>query len=144
MAVGPLGQVHISVRDVDRSVEFYRDVLGMEFLFRVPGQPMAFFASGDVRLYLGTPERPEFTSKCVLYFRVDDIDAEYERLTEAGDRLPGQPARGAPGRGRRTVDGVPGRPGRAPDRPDAAALGPPHGFVLVARRRDPVWPGPPR
>jgi len=84
MAVGPLGQVHISVRDVDRSVEFYRDVLGMEFLFRVPGQPMAFFASGDVRLYLGTPERPEFASKCVLYFRVDDVDAEHKRLTEAG------------------------------------------------------------
>jgi catechol 2,3-dioxygenase-like lactoylglutathione lyase family enzyme len=84
MAVGPLGQVHISVRDVDRSVEFYRDVLGMDFMFRVPNQPMAFFASGDVRLYLGTPERPEFTSKCVLYFRVDDIDAEYKRLINAG------------------------------------------------------------
>jgi catechol 2,3-dioxygenase-like lactoylglutathione lyase family enzyme len=84
MTVGPLGQVHISVRDVDRSVEFYRDVLGMDFLFRVPGQPMAFFQSGDVRLYLGTPERPEFTSKCVLYFRVDDIDAEYARLEAAG------------------------------------------------------------
>ena len=84
MAVGPLGQVHISVRDVDRSVEFYRDVLGMDFMFRVPGQPMAFFASGDVRLYLGVPESPEFKSKCVLYFRVDDVDAEYARLTEAG------------------------------------------------------------
>jgi catechol 2,3-dioxygenase-like lactoylglutathione lyase family enzyme len=84
MAVGPLGQVHISVRDVDRAVEFYRDVLGMDFLFRVPGQPMAFFASGDVRLYLGTPERPEFASKCVLYFRVDDLDAEYARLGGLG------------------------------------------------------------
>jgi predicted enzyme related to lactoylglutathione lyase len=84
MAVGPLGQVHISVRDVDRSVEFYRDVLGMDFLFRVPHQPMAFFASGEVRLYLGTPERPEFISRCVLYFRVDDIDAEHKRLTQAG------------------------------------------------------------
>lgn len=84
MAVGPLGQVHISVRDVDRSVEFYRDVLGMDFQFRVPGQPMAFFRSGDVRLYLGTPEIPEFTSRCVLYFHVDDLDAEYERLGAAG------------------------------------------------------------
>jgi catechol 2,3-dioxygenase-like lactoylglutathione lyase family enzyme len=84
MAVGPLGQVHISVRDVDSSVEFYRDVLGMDFMFRVPGQPMAFFKSGDVRLYLGTPERPEFRSKCVLYFRVDDIDAEVVRLEAAG------------------------------------------------------------
>jgi catechol 2,3-dioxygenase-like lactoylglutathione lyase family enzyme len=84
MPVGALGQVHISVRDVDRSVEFYRDVLGMDFLFRVPGQPMAFFQSGDVRLYLGTPERPEFTSKCVLYFNVDDLDAESARLGGLG------------------------------------------------------------
>ena len=84
MALGDLGQIHISVRDLDRSIEFYRDVLGIPFLFRVPGQPMAFFQAGDVRLYLGTPERPEFTSKCVLYFRVDDIDAEYKRLTDAG------------------------------------------------------------
>lgn len=84
MAVGALGQVHISVRDLDRSIEFYRDVLGITFLFQVPGQPMAFFQAGDVRLYLGTPESPEFASKCVLYFRVDDLDAEYKRLGGAG------------------------------------------------------------
>jgi predicted enzyme related to lactoylglutathione lyase len=84
MALGPVGQIHISVRDVDRSVAFYRDVLGIQFLFQVPGQPMAFFQSGDVRLYLGVPERAEFTSKCVLYFTVDDIDAEYARLVDAG------------------------------------------------------------
>ena len=84
MALGSLGQVHISVTDVDRSVRFYRDVLGLTHLFTVEGQPMAFFASGDVRLYLGVPSSPEFTSRCVLYFRVDDIDAEYERLAGAG------------------------------------------------------------
>jgi predicted enzyme related to lactoylglutathione lyase len=79
MALGPLGQIHISVTDVGRSVAFYRDVLGIEHLFTVPGQPMAFFASGDVRLYLGIPEA-DFVSRCVLYFRVDDIDAETKRL----------------------------------------------------------------
>jgi catechol 2,3-dioxygenase-like lactoylglutathione lyase family enzyme len=84
MAVGPVGQIHISVRDVDRSVAFYRDVLGIPFLFQVPGQPMAFFQSGEVRLYLGVPEDPAFTSKVVLYFRVDDIDAEVARLTDLG------------------------------------------------------------
>ena len=84
MAVGPLGQIHISVTDLDRSVAFYRDTLGIPLLFRVPGQPMAFLASGAVRLYLGVPESPEFASKCVLYFTVDDIDAEYARLAAAG------------------------------------------------------------
>ena len=80
MAVGSLGQVHVSVTDLDRSVAFYRDVLGVPLQFVVPGQPMAFFASGDVRLYLGVPESPEFHSRCVLYFWVADLDAEVERL----------------------------------------------------------------
>ena len=84
MAVGPVGQIHITVRDVDRSVAFYRDVLGVPFLFQVPGQPMAFFQSGDVRLYLGVPEDPSFASRVVVYFRVDDLDAEYGRLTDLG------------------------------------------------------------
>jgi predicted enzyme related to lactoylglutathione lyase len=84
VALGPLGQIHISVTDVDRSVAFYRDVLGISHLFTVSGQPMAFFASGDVRLYLGVPESAEFTSRCVLYFRVDDLDGEVARLKDLG------------------------------------------------------------
>jgi len=91
MALGPLGQVHISVADVDRAVAFYRDVLGMPHLFTVSGQPMAFFASGGVRLYLGRPESEEFTSRCVLYFTVDDIDAEFARLTDLGLAFDGRP-----------------------------------------------------
>lgn len=39
-----IGQIHISVTDIDRAVSFYRDTLGMQFLFQVPGQPMAFFS----------------------------------------------------------------------------------------------------
>jgi predicted enzyme related to lactoylglutathione lyase len=84
MALGPVGQIHISVTDLDRSVEFYRDVLGIPLMFVVPGQPMAFFASGEVRLYLGVPEKEEFRSKSVLYFHVEDIDAEHERLSGLG------------------------------------------------------------
>jgi predicted enzyme related to lactoylglutathione lyase len=84
MAVGALGQIHVSVSDVERSVAFYRDVLGVPHLFTVPGQPMAFFSSGGVRLYLGVPEDKDFTSRCVLYFNVEDLDAEVDRLTRAG------------------------------------------------------------
>ena len=92
MALGPVGQIHISVTDIDTSVAFYRDVLGIPLLFQVPGMPMAFFASGDVRLYLGVPERPEFRSRSVLYFTVTDIDVEYERLRdEHGLSFTGEP-----------------------------------------------------
>jgi len=84
VALGNLGQIHISVTDVERSEQFYRDVLGLDHLFSVPGQPMAFFASGGVRLYLGVPESDEYRSRCVLYFTVDDIDAEVSRLSHLG------------------------------------------------------------
>ena len=91
MAVGPVGQIHISVTDLDRSVAFYRDVLDIPMLFRVPGRPMAFFQSGAVRLYLGVPESEAFRSKVVVYFTVDDIDAECARLAAAGVQLAGPP-----------------------------------------------------
>jgi catechol 2,3-dioxygenase-like lactoylglutathione lyase family enzyme len=84
MAIGALGQVHVSVTDVERSVAFYRDVLGIPYLFTVPGQPMAFLRSGAVRIYLGVPEHKAYTSRCVLYFDVDDLDAEVGRLAQAG------------------------------------------------------------
>jgi len=91
MALGPLAQIHISVTDIDRSVAFYRDVLQIPLLFQVAGQPMAFFASGDVRLYLGVPEAEAFASRCTLYFLVDDIDAEHARLVAAGVPRTGDP-----------------------------------------------------
>ena len=91
MAVGPLAQVHISVTDLDRSVSFYRDTLGIPLLFLVPGQPMAFLDSGQVRLYLGVPERPEFRTKVLVYFRVEDIEAEQARLAGLGCEFAGRP-----------------------------------------------------
>ncbi|MDE2729709.1 MAG: VOC family protein, partial [Gemmatimonadota bacterium] len=36
-----IGQVSVTVTDLDRAVSFYRDQLGMRFLFQVPN--MAFF-----------------------------------------------------------------------------------------------------
>ena len=91
MALGALGQVHISVTDVEASVAFYRDVLGMTHLFTVPGQAMAFFQSGEVRLYLGVPTSPEYASRCVLYFTVEDLDAEVARLEGAGVAMRDRP-----------------------------------------------------
>ncbi len=82
--LGKIGQIHVSVADVDRAVAFYRDVLGLPFLFQVPGQPMAFFDCGGVRLYLGVPESEEYRSRGMLYFSVDDLDEAYETLRGRG------------------------------------------------------------
>ena len=82
--IAGIGQIHISVSDIDRAIGFYRDVLGLKFLFRVEGQPMAFFDCGGVRLYLGVPSDPKYKANSFLYYRVGDIDAACKRLTSAG------------------------------------------------------------
>lgn len=79
-----IGQIHVSVTDVDRAVAFYRDVLGIPFLFQVPGQPMAFFDCDGVRLYLGVPESEVFRARGVLYFTVRDIDEAHRELSSRG------------------------------------------------------------
>lgn len=83
-ALDSIGQIHITVSDIDRTVAFYRDVLGMKLLFQVPGQPMAFFDCGGVRLYFGKPESPDFRSNPVMYYRVDDLQAAVATLQERG------------------------------------------------------------
>ena len=79
-----IGQIHVSVTDVDRAVAFYRDVLGVPFLFRVQGQPMAFFDCDGVRLYLGVPESEAYRARGMIYFEVDDVDEAYTALEERG------------------------------------------------------------
>ena len=83
-AIQGIGQIHISVDDIDRAVAFYRDILGLKFLFQPPGQPMAFFDCGGVRLYLGVPSDPKYKANSFLYYRVGDIDAAYRRLKAKG------------------------------------------------------------
>src|SRR5262245_3049668 len=82
--LGQIGQIHLSVSDVDRAVAFYRDVLGVSFLFRVPKQPMAFFDCAGVRLYLGEPESEEYRTRGMVYFAVPDVDEAYATLSERG------------------------------------------------------------
>jgi catechol 2,3-dioxygenase-like lactoylglutathione lyase family enzyme len=84
LGAGRIGQIHVSVADIDASVAFYRDKLGLRLLFQVPGQPMAFFDCDGVRLYLGRPESPDFTSHPVVYFAVDDVQAAHAELTARG------------------------------------------------------------
>jgi catechol 2,3-dioxygenase-like lactoylglutathione lyase family enzyme len=86
-----IGQIHISVSDIERATKFYRDTLGIPFLFQVPGQPMAFFDCDGVRLYLGKPETQEFRSNAVVYFKVADIDDAYTALLDRAVRFVDEP-----------------------------------------------------
>jgi len=87
--LGPIGQVLIPVSDVDRASAFYRDVLGIPYLFGFPG--MAFLDADGVRLYLASPEEEGFAGRSTLYFRVDDILAAVAELEGRGVAFSGRP-----------------------------------------------------
>ena len=55
MDVTALGQVALTVSNVARSTAFYRDVVGLRFLFAA-GPSLAFLDLGNVRLMLSAPE----------------------------------------------------------------------------------------
>lgn len=89
--LGRIAQIHVSVSDLDRSVAFYRDVLGLPHLFTVPGQPMAFLDAGGVRLYLGVPEDKGFRSRPLIYFAVDGLEETYDAVVARGAEALGPP-----------------------------------------------------
>ncbi len=76
-----VGQIAVTVEDVERATAFYRDVLGLPFLFDAPG--LAFFDLGGTRLMLSLPEGVG-PSSSLLYFRTADIQASYETLLSHG------------------------------------------------------------
>jgi methylmalonyl-CoA/ethylmalonyl-CoA epimerase len=82
-----IGQIAMTMRDLPRAVAFYREVLGLRFLFEAP-PAMAFFDCGGVRLMLSVPEASgevagmQFAS--ILYFPVPDIEAAASALTARG------------------------------------------------------------
>lgn len=78
LALSTIGQIAVTVRDLPRAIAFYRDILGVPFLFEAPG--MAFFQAGDTRLMFGLPENDEQNFSSILYFKVDDINGTYQHL----------------------------------------------------------------
>ena len=89
-SLGPLAQVAVTFRDLPGAVAFYRDAIGLPLLFETGG--MAFFAMGDVRLMMTTPEKDEFDHPAsIFYFRVANIDAAYADLKARGVPCEGDP-----------------------------------------------------
>jgi methylmalonyl-CoA/ethylmalonyl-CoA epimerase len=84
LQIDRIGQIRVYVKDVERATAFYRDVLGMRFLFAVDEQGLAFFDCGGVRLFMavGEAETPAETS--VIYYDVDSVDAAFQVLKARG------------------------------------------------------------
>jgi methylmalonyl-CoA/ethylmalonyl-CoA epimerase len=82
-ALESIGQIAIRTRDLPSAVAFYRDALGLEYLFEAG--PLAFLMCGDVRIMLAVPESEEVDHpSSIVYFRVGDIHAARAELAGRG------------------------------------------------------------
>lgn len=85
-----IGQIAIACHDVPRATAFYRDVVGLPFLFETTG--LAFFRCGDVRLMLSRAEQAELAPPgSVLYFKTTDLDGATAALATAGATIEESP-----------------------------------------------------
>ena len=83
-AITGFAQVALSVSDLDRSVAFYRDVLGLTFLFSAPPS-LAFLQCGPTRIMLsGDPQAKPPAGGPILYYAVTDIQAAFAAITAKG------------------------------------------------------------
>ena len=92
MNLNEIGQIALHADNLDRAVAFYRDTLGMRFLFQVP-PGLAFFDCGGIRLMLdAVPEKdsPERINS-LLYYKVKDLPGTYETLLSRGVTFESKP-----------------------------------------------------
>jgi catechol 2,3-dioxygenase-like lactoylglutathione lyase family enzyme len=85
-ALGRIGQIALTVSDMPRSIAFWRDTVGLKFLFQAPN--VAFFDVAGVRLMLSSGEardaKPDGT---VLYFETGGLDATFAAIRDRGAKV---------------------------------------------------------
>lgn len=91
LKLAQIGQINVSVHDLQRATTFYRDTLEMDFLFQVPN--LAFFDCAGIRLLLDVPEDPAFDHpSSIIYFLVEDIHGQTAALHDRGVEVTAEPA----------------------------------------------------
>jgi len=79
---GRIGQIALSVTDMQRSIAFWRDTVGLTFLFQAPN--VAFFDVAGVRLMLDAAESDMKAAGTTLYFETSDLDATFAAIRDRG------------------------------------------------------------
>ena len=82
----------IIVSDMERSVEFYRDKLGIPLKFQTPdwtefatgATTLALHGGGITREYQDTGDQSKTAGACSIGFNVEDVDKTYEELKAKG------------------------------------------------------------
>jgi lactoylglutathione lyase len=82
----------VMVSDMKRSVEFYRDTLGIPLKFESPDwtefatgvTTLALHSGGTPKEYQDTGDQSKIAGSCSIGFNVGDLDQTYEELKSKG------------------------------------------------------------
>jgi len=83
LAQSRIRQIAVVCKDVARATAFYRDTLGLPFLFAA-GPSLAFFDCGGVRLMLSSDNEGNDNLASMLYYLVTDIEGTQSDLESKG------------------------------------------------------------
>jgi methylmalonyl-CoA/ethylmalonyl-CoA epimerase len=84
-----VGQIALTVKELPRAVAFYRDVLGLNYLFEASN--LAFFGCGETRIMLTTAESRESTYNSIIYYKTGDIHSACVVLKDRGVAFESEP-----------------------------------------------------
>jgi predicted enzyme related to lactoylglutathione lyase len=91
IGITQIGQIAVYVRDLEKAIAFYRDILGLQFLFKAP-PGMAFFDCGGIRILLGLPDPGDREKRSsIIYYKVPDIQAAFRTLKARGVEIMQEP-----------------------------------------------------
>jgi len=82
IALNQLGQVSLTVDDVDKAERFYGETLGLRKLYRFGD--LVFFDCAGVRLYIQKSNAQPLPASSVLYFRTPDLSIAVRELKARG------------------------------------------------------------
>lgn len=86
MKLDRIQQIAMYARDLEETINFYRDTLGARFIAKFDPPGLAFFNFSGMRILL-----EKAGPKATLYFWVDDIDSAYAELRSKGIEFKGEP-----------------------------------------------------
>ena len=99
--ISVVSHIGVCVSDLERSIVFYRDVLRLPFRFRsesyaefaTEGAKFALYARSHLPELVGSeaPLEPAPWPQGEVAFFCDDVDAEHDRLVEAGVTILARP-----------------------------------------------------
>jgi catechol 2,3-dioxygenase-like lactoylglutathione lyase family enzyme len=78
-----VSHVILRVTDLDASVAFYRDLVGLELMSETPG--FVFFDSGSIQIALNAnPDEPTDETSTELVLEVDDVSSTVKEMEDRG------------------------------------------------------------